>query len=1000
MAVPVAARLRHAWRSWSVAVAGLALAVAVPVVTSAVGSLTAAAALREGLAALPAGERSVVVSYNGIIDPQQYTRLDALVAAAVPRIASPPIRRQMLYRQITDGAGGGFVLAGTDQLSGAVRVVAGRAPRSCTPTRCEVIALGAQTVQPPADLGLVVVGRAERTDPLLLTGTFDPGVGVPVLVGDGVRAVSALASLSAFGRSAGWVAPLDADRLRATGVEGWVREGAQVAQDLWRDGEGLVVTSPDDALREQGRRATLSGQRFALLGSSMAVLLLGTAVIGGASVRRDHEAFRAALRLRGASDGQTRAATAAEVAAVAVASLVGGLALGGSGAAALAARAGLPVLPTAVHAVGAGLPATAALTLASAGLLAVTLRGRTAWPLVGGASLACALGAVLILVRGQVSTAGGRDPLLTLLPALVLLAASLAVARSWPVLTRLGLRTLPRRAVAARLGVSAAAGRPLRPVATAALLTAAIAAATFAGAYRATLERGAADQAAFAVPLDARLTIGATNRRPQDALEPAQLLAAAGGRADAVVPAVRSVASVRITAEQGDPVQLLGLAPSALPRIARWPAVTGAGSETAPSLLADRIAVPTTALGTALPVGTALHIATEAPVTLAATAHLRTADGRERGVPLRVEVRESAPGLAASLPTLPDVDGTPAQLWLVAISLRLPTDSADHRQHNLGEGRSDRATPTGRIAFGGIDVDGRQVAAPWSGWAAAGARSTGTALAVDYQLYSGVLVLNGRAGGPGSAPAEPLPVIVDPQTAAEAVAGQVTFVLDGGSLPVRVVGTLERFPTTTGRFAVADGAALARVVGARTPGAGQAAEVWLDGVGPTATRGFDQVSVSHRAEVEAGLRADPVARSASALLLGTALAVLGVAALALILLVSGERRDDAARAYAWEADGVAPATLRSALWWRAVAVTVPSAPAGVATGLALSLLAARMVAVTAVATTPQPPLVAATGAGGALLALGAALVLALAGSYLVAATALREPLPVRGGGAP
>ncbi len=190
-------------------------------------------------------------------------------------------------------------------------------------------------------------------------------------------------------------------------------------------------------------------------------------------------------------------------------------------------------------------------------------------------------------MRGQVSTAGGRDPLLTLLPALVLLAASLAVARSWPVLTRLGLRTLPRRAVAARLGVSAAAGRPLRPVATAALLTAAIAAATFAGAYRATLERGAADQAAYAVPLDARLTIGATNRRPQDALEPAQLLAAAGGRADAVVPVVRSVASVRITAEQGDPVQLLGLAPSALPRIARWSTVTGAGSEAAPGLLAD-----------------------------------------------------------------------------------------------------------------------------------------------------------------------------------------------------------------------------------------------------------------------------------------------------------------------------------------------------------------------------------------------------------------------------
>jgi len=40
-------------------------------------------------------------------------------------------------------------------------------------------------------------------------------------------------------------------------------------------------------------------------------------------------------------------------------------------------------------------------------------------------------------------------------------------------LTGLAQRTVPRRALAARLGLAAAAGRPLRPVATAAVLTAA-----------------------------------------------------------------------------------------------------------------------------------------------------------------------------------------------------------------------------------------------------------------------------------------------------------------------------------------------------------------------------------------------------------------------------------------------------------------------------------------------------------------------------------------------
>ena len=69
-----------------------------------------------------------------------------------------------------------------------------------------------------------------------------------------------------------------------------------------------------------------------------------------------------------------------------------------------------------------------------------------------------------------------------------------------------------------------------------------------------------------------------------------------------------------------------------------------------------------------------------------------------------------------------------------------------------------------------------------------------------------------------------------------------------------------------------------------------------------------------------------------------------------MLLVAAERYDDAAAEYAWEADGVPPATLRAALWWRAVAVAVPAVPAGILGGVALAALTARLVAVTATAT--------------------------------------------------
>jgi len=116
--------------------------------------------------------------------------------------------------------------------------------------------------------------------------------------------------------------------------------------------------------------------------------------------------------------------------------------------------------------------------------------------------------------------------------------------------------------------------------------------------------------------------------------------------------------------------------------------------------------------------------------------------------------------------------------------------------------------------------------------------------------------------------------------------------------------------------------------------------------------------------------------------------------LGLVLLVVTERRDDAGELYSWEADGVSPATLRKALWWRAAAVALPAVPAGVLIGVGLTRLTARLVAVTATAGVPQPPLAPAGGGLDALAAAVAGVVLALAVAAAVAARALREPVPV------
>ena len=77
------------------------------------------------------------------------------------------------------------------------------------------------------------------------------------------------------------------------------------------------------------------------------------------------------------------------------------------------------------------------------------------------------------------------------------------------------------------------------------------------------------------------------------------------------------------------------------------------------------------------------------------------------------------------------------------MTLRLPTDQETRRVHGIGEGSSDRALPTGRLALGAVGVYGTPVASPWRGWAGSGATAGkgGQALDVDYRLSAGAAVV-------------------------------------------------------------------------------------------------------------------------------------------------------------------------------------------------------------------------------------------------------------------
>jgi hypothetical protein len=986
----IAARARAYAGQWALVALGVAIAAAVPVLSSASTRVASSGALEHAIAELPAGQRSVTVSYNGYLRGAELQGADQAVRTELRQLSTVSPLRQMVFRRLSDGHGSELTLGAADHLDRAVRLVSGHLPASCTPQRCEVVMVGAGGTPDTASLGVVVVGHVDRVNPFLLSGTFDPGLDAPLLLGANTEQMAASQILENFQRSWGWVTPLDLAIVGRLGVSDYLARGNDVGDELMRRLQGLIVTAPDDILRSEDERARRSGQRFGLLGGTSAALVLGLAVVAAVSTRWDHLAVIRLLLTRGATPGQLAGFTFAEATWPV---LAGGLLGVGTAYVGALAVSG-PDVAAAGLAGGAG--TAALLTVAAAVAVGLTLRWspaageRAAWQMVTF-GVAVTVGAALLAAsRGAAAIQAGAstDPLVSLLPVLAALAGGLLAARCWPLLPRLLARVVPRRAPDVRLALAGAGRRPLRAAVTVAVVAATSASVIFALGYRTTLDRGAEDQAGFAVPMVARLTTGTSLTRPADVSTPA-LVAALGPGATAY-PVLRTGATVDLTAADAAPVELLGLAPSALPRMAPW---RSDYADAARSTVQRRLAVPAPVRGPAIPDGARRLSLPAVGSTFRLDVIALVRDSSGRSLPITLARRGNA--LAGDLPA-----GTGRSLE--GLTLREDMQTASLRQHAVGEGGVDLPARTGTVVVGPPSADGRPLGADLRAWSvpAPGAgEATDTGLAIHYRIAGDTTTAQ-----PSRPAAGPLPAYVDGATASRARGGLLSLgVGQGKQLAVRVVARGDRFPTTRGRFAVVDRAALAAVLDETTPGAGTATEVWVwappggpsRAVAQGLKRGpFDLLTVDVRQAREDALRTDPVAVTASRLLLGTALVGLVVGGLCVVLLVLAERRESAGELFAREADGTRPARLRLELLGRAAAVLALGVPVGVATGIALARATTTLVAVTAGGTTPEPPLASASSPGLVLLALVALLGLGLAGAAGVAATSLRGALPV------
>jgi hypothetical protein len=379
---------------------------------------------------------------------------------------------------------------------------------------------------------LVRVGIADLPDRAVFGSSLEVlrlGGDAPVLLlAGGGHVFDALPAFAGIFHTYSWIVPVDPSHLHVWDIVHVLARETRAQGDLARVGDEFRLGGPDQALLDARASGRVSAQRLVLVGGEASTLLLGFAIVVAVGLRRGLANERRRLRQRGASRWQTFLAAAGEIGALTLIGTLLGVCIGVAAVSFIARKAGLPVGAVLAHSLRSatvfGLVAAAWLVSTVALIAAAATReGDAPSRRVGLLDVAAlgALGAVVLgLTRGGLDSATisseGNRVLLLLLPALICFVAAVAVARLLQPLMRLGERVARRSgALVPRLALLALARSPARTKATAAFLVVGLGLALFATSWRATLGRGAHDQAAFQVPLDVTLIEGTHRGAPR-----------------------------------------------------------------------------------------------------------------------------------------------------------------------------------------------------------------------------------------------------------------------------------------------------------------------------------------------------------------------------------------------------------------------------------------------------------------------------------------------------
>jgi len=964
-------RVRRRSSGALLAAVGIAIGTAVLIGVLAGTKIAQDRSVSQAVERIPAASRSVRAVWFGVPvgSAQAYPVLDATARRKLEGLGLPGPTPIVLFREST--VAGHFVsLAGVEGLASYVRLTSGRLPHRCTPARCEVLRLrGTGSLPNAPGLRLVQVGTGtlrssqlfgdflaptdnaledrEVAPVLQQAASYHRPPPAPLVVAEGIEALTRAPATANTYRSYAWVWPLAAGRPRLWEIGSLVGASEQAQAALTAVSSGYSVQAPVEELRATERTTTVAGRRLLLVGGEAAALLFAFAVLAARSMRRDLEAARRRLTWYGARRWHLRLLTVTESATVAVVGTVVGWLVGILVGALAAGRAGVPVgavlresvLAPAGLALAVGVVVVATLVVAVATSLPARAEGRFG-PLdvaaVGALALVVAALAGGVADQSRLAQSEEAGLVLLLLPGLIAFAAAVAAARLFGPLVRVAGRVL-HRSVGARLAAVTLGRGPGAAAVTVAFLTLAFALALLAEGYRATLVQAESEDASYAVPLDIVVREDLKSLVPVlDAAPLARYSALAGGTGAVSVLRIRASAG---SAEGISGITVLGLPAAETARVHGW---QSGFSDASRSSLASAVAPSAGAAVKGIPLGPRLRfVAGPGIVSLRAT--IATPDGRYTAL-------ELGP-LHEKVPTQFD-RALPARLRggkLVALDLEPPR-------------LVDRGADAGRPLAGHL----RLVGLPAQAWLGEGGievrpRVSGVELRFRINLQNDARI-RARQATDGAPPA----VLVTPRLGvlAGGVGGLIPLEIGGRRVPVRVAAIVDHFPGTTGDTVVGDITSLETAVNTQVPGAGETNELWLD-VPPGGTaaamaalarppfRGVEAVS---RSALLAEARNDPLGHGTLLALDSAAVAALILAALGLALTVLTDLRDDRGDLYDLESQGVEPSLLRRIVRVRALVVGISGALAGALAGALLALLVTRVVSVTARATTSDLPL--------------------------------------------